>query len=79
MYTVYSKDNCPACVKVKSLLKSKNIDFKEIKIVTNNPLTNQIAREDFMQKFPDVKMVPFIIDINDKIYRTFDELYAVVG
>lgn len=32
MITVYSKNNCPFCDKAKYLLKTKNIDFTEIKI-----------------------------------------------
>ena len=32
MLTVYSKNNCPFCTQAKSLLKSKNIDFQEVKI-----------------------------------------------
>jgi glutaredoxin len=32
---IYSKNNCPFCEQAKALLKSKNIDFKEINIETN--------------------------------------------
>lgn len=32
MLTVYSKNNCPFCVQAKNLLKSKNIQFEEIRI-----------------------------------------------
>ena len=32
MLTIYSKNNCPFCTQAKSLLKSKNIDFREVKI-----------------------------------------------
>ncbi len=32
MLTVYSKNNCPFCTQAKSLLKSKNVDFREVKI-----------------------------------------------
>ena len=32
MLTIYSKNNCPFCTQAKSLLKSKNIDFQEVKI-----------------------------------------------
>jgi glutaredoxin 3 len=30
--TVYSKNNCAFCVQAKNLLKSKGIDFTEVKI-----------------------------------------------
>ena len=29
-YTIYSKSNCPNCVKVKDLLKSEKVDFLNI-------------------------------------------------
>lgn len=32
MITVYSKNNCPFCVKAKYLLEQKGIAFEEIKI-----------------------------------------------
>ena len=32
MLTIYSKNNCPFCVRTKSFLESKNIQFQEIKI-----------------------------------------------
>jgi glutaredoxin 3 len=32
MLTIYSKNNCPHCTQAKNLLKSKNIQFEEIKV-----------------------------------------------
>lgn len=32
MITVYSKNNCPFCVKAKHLLETKGISYQEIKI-----------------------------------------------
>ncbi|CAB4133365.1 GrxC Glutaredoxin and related proteins [uncultured Caudovirales phage] len=32
MLTVYSKNNCPFCVKAKHLLETKGIEFEEVKI-----------------------------------------------
>ena len=32
MVTVYSKNNCPFCVKAKYLLETKGIAFEEVKI-----------------------------------------------
>jgi glutaredoxin len=56
---VYTKDNCPACVTLKSRLTSEDIPFTEIKIGTD------ITREEFMEKFPTVRSVPYMVD-NDK-------------
>ena len=32
MLTIFSKNNCPQCDKAKAHLKSKNIEFTEVKI-----------------------------------------------
>jgi len=32
MITVYSKNNCPFCVKAKNLLTIRGVDFEEVKI-----------------------------------------------
>ena len=32
MLTVYSKNNCPFCVKAKHLLETKGIEYQEVKI-----------------------------------------------
>lgn len=75
MYTVYSKDNCPACVKAKNLLQFKEKQYVEIKIVNIvNDVTKEISREDFFEKFPGIKSVPYIIDSDGNTYKTFDEL-----
>ena len=36
MITVYTKDNCPNCVKAKSILVSQGIDFETIQINDDN-------------------------------------------
>lgn len=32
MLQIYSKNNCPACINTKTLLKKYNIEYEEIKI-----------------------------------------------
>lgn len=59
MKTVYTKDNCPACVSLKASLAQTGEAFKEIKI------GRDITREEFMEKFPTVRTVPYVTD-NDK-------------
>ena len=56
MKTVYTKDNCPACVQLKNKLKHDGETFNEIKIGTD------ITREDFISKFPTVKTVPYVVN-----------------
>lgn len=51
---VYTKSACPNCVSAKNLLKSKNIDYKEI------CLDNEAERAAFNVMFPDVRQMPQI-------------------
>ena len=50
---IYSKDNCPFCVKAKVLLDDNG--YTEIKV------GEDIDREDFLTKFPGHKTVPQIV------------------
>ncbi len=59
MKTVYTKDNCPACVTLKASLAKTGEAFQEVKI------GRDITREEFMSKFPTVRTVPYVVD-NDK-------------
>lgn len=59
MITLYSKENCPACVLMKGKLIRENKPYKEIMI------GKDITREEFMEKFPTVRTVPYMVD-NDK-------------
>lgn len=72
MYIVYTKPNCPYCVKAKNLLSIKSLGYNEIEI------GKDITREEFIETFPNVKTVPHIIcngvEIGgyDQLARTFD-------
>lgn len=64
MITVYSKENCPQCVQAKQYLVQKGLEFQEL-IVAYDTTTKQdgklyIGREEFMQKFPTVRAMPYI-------------------
>ena len=59
MKTVYTKDNCPACVALKASLVKAGEAFQEIKI------GRDITREEFMSKYPTVRTVPYVVD-NDQ-------------
>ena len=63
--TIYSKNNCTNCVKVKNKLKKYNP-----KILL---LGEDITRERFYEKFPNSKAVPQVV-INDKHIGGYDEL-----
>ena len=57
--TIYSKDNCSNCLKVKNRLKKYNP-----RILL---LGKDITREEFFKKFPRSKTVPQIIIDNNHI------------
>lgn len=59
MKIVYTKDNCPACVFTKAKLEAQGIAFKEVKI------GEDISREEFLEMFPGVRSVPYVIDKED--------------
>ena len=62
---IYSKENCPNCVKAMALLEKHN--------PTVLKLGKEVTRDAFFEKFPGVKTVPQIIINNERI-GGFDEL-----
>lgn len=52
---VYTKDQCPFCVRAKMMLDIKGIPF------TETVIGQDILREDFIELFPEQKTVPLII------------------
>lgn len=58
---IYTKKDCPSCIKAKSLLNIKGIDFKE------SVIGEDILREDFVATFPEVRTAPFVIADGVKI------------
>lgn len=72
MITMYSKDNCPWCVRAKDLMNVKDEEYTEIKI------GRDITREEFMEQFPNVRSVPFFITSSGSQITTYEELKAFV-
>lgn len=66
---VYTKDNCPYCDRAKMLLDLKQLDYTQMK------LGKDLTREEFMNLFPNVKTMPFII-IDDEHIGGYNELRA---
>lgn len=64
---IYTKDNCPFCVQAKNLFSLKGESYQEMKIGVD------LTREEFMETFPDVRTVPFII-INEEHVGGYDKL-----
>lgn len=67
---IYSKDNCHYCTQAKILLQSKKIDFREVII------GKDITREEFLEEYPSVRSVPYII-IDGKAIGGFEELQQI--
>jgi len=55
MYTVYSKENCGYCVAAIGLLDINSKNYKVIKV------GEDITREEFLDEYPDVRTMPFIL------------------
>jgi glutaredoxin 3 len=52
---IYTKKDCASCVKAKSLLNIRGIQYRE------SVIDADIVREDFVTAFPGVRTAPFII------------------
>jgi glutaredoxin len=62
MKLVYTKDNCPACVQLKTKLASEGVDFVEVH------LDLDMTIEAFKEKFPTVRSVPHVVDAKDETW-----------
>lgn len=67
MIVVYTKENCPYCVKSKALLKGYGLEYTEASI------GKDITREEFLEKFPEARTVPQIV-IDGELVGGFEEL-----
>ena len=65
---VWSKDNCPFCVKAKSMLTAKGIRFEE-----RNLSTGSWTREQLLEAAPRARTVPQIW-LHDKYVGGCNEL-----
>ncbi len=65
---VYSTQTCPYCVRAKSLLSAKGVEFTEIDITGDNE-----ARIALMEKTGGMRTIPQIF-INDQHIGGFDRL-----
>lgn len=54
--TIYTQPNCPGCVSLKSKLAAGGIPYHEVVI------GKDITREHFMEKFPGVRTVPYVVE-----------------
>ena len=52
---IWSKDNCPFCIKAKDMLKAKGIKFEE-----RNLSNGEWTREQLLEAVPNARTVPQI-------------------
>lgn len=65
--TIWSKDNCGFCVKAKTLLESKGIQYEERKI------GSAWTKEQLLEAVPNAKTVPQIF-LDEEYVGGFTEL-----
>jgi len=68
---VYSGDHCPYCVRAKSLLKQRNLEFIEYNVQQDSE-----KREEMNTRSNGGRTIPQIF-INDKHVGGCDDLYAL--
>lgn len=74
-FQVFSKDNCKYCTMAINLLNSKDIKYTVIKLVPIKNTDNEMSIEEFKNKYPNVKTVPYIVDSSGNTY-TYTSLEA---
>lgn len=68
---VYSKPNCPYCVRAKHLLENLNVKYTE-KVVGVDT-----TREELLEAAPNARTVPQII-INGEVIGGYDQLNSYI-
>jgi len=68
---VYSGDFCPYCVKAKSLLKKKGLEFSEFNVKRDMKRQAEMA-----ERAPGARTIPQIF-INDRHVGGCDDLYTL--
>jgi glutaredoxin len=53
MLTVYSKNNCPYCVRAKQLLESKGVEYTEVNI-EKDPESRQMLVDKGLRSVPQI-------------------------
>lgn len=64
---VYSKENCPFCVKAKYLLDAKGLAYTEKKVGVD------VTREELLEIAPQARTVPQIV-IEGEVIGGYDQL-----
>lgn len=68
MITIYTRDGCSFCDKAKQIMNENNMKYAEMIIGEN------IQREDVIQKFPNIKLLPIIVNVDGTLLGGYDDL-----
>ena len=68
---IYSKPNCPYCVKAKALLEMMNINYQEMKLDVD------FSREELLEVAPTARTFPQIF-INGNVIGGYDQLATYI-
>ena len=69
MIEIYTKPSCPSCINAKMFLQGRGLEYTEIKI------GKDISREEFLEKFPEARTVPWIL-IDGTLIGGYESLRA---
>ena len=69
--TIYSKDDCPWCVKAINLLETTDLEFEELK------LDKHFSREEILEWYPDARTFPVVV-LDNMWIGGYDQLVEVV-
>lgn len=69
---IYTKPSCQYCVRAKTLLEKKGLQYAEVGIGSD------LTKEEFLGVFPEVRSVPFILIDGVKI-GGYDKLIEWLG
>ena len=67
-FTIYSKENCPYCYKVKTVLELTGSEYKILE------LGEDFNREEFFSKFGEGSTFPQVICDNEKLGGCIDTI-----
>jgi len=68
MITIYTRDGCSFCDKAKSFMNENNIQYTEMSIGKN------VQREEVIQKFPGVKLLPIVVNVDNTLIGGYEDL-----
>lgn len=70
---IYTTDYCPYCVKAKTLLKTKNVDFVEYQMKTDEDRMNLVVRANGRKTVPQIFIDNQHIGGCDDLYKLDEE------